>query len=83
MRACRTCHDAARSTALPGALRAFDLDRVEWASALDPSKLGCMEQRFGDLKVPEAERRRVEAYLDAEWTWRAAAPPPDARERSP
>jgi hypothetical protein len=69
---------------MAAALRWFDLDQREWASALDASNLGCMEQRFGDLKMPEADRARVRRYLSAEWARRAALPP-DVRnhERAP
>jgi len=77
---CGHCHDATQKSAMPSALRWFDLDQREWASALDPSKLGCMDQRFGDLKVPEADRARVRRYLAAEWARRAALPP-DVRDR--
>ena len=74
MKPCGHCHDATQKSAIPSALRAFDLDQVEWASALDPSRLGCMEKRFGDLKVPEPDRARVQRYLEAEWTRRSAVP---------
>jgi len=77
---CGHCHDATQKSAMPSALRWFDLDQREWASALDASKLDCMEQRFGDLKVPEADRARVRRYLSAEWARREALPP-DVRNR--
>jgi cytochrome c553 len=84
MRPCGHCHDATEKSAIPSALRTFDLDQREWASALDPSKLGCMDERFEGLKVPEADRARVRRYLSAEWARRAALPPEVRdRERAP
>jgi hypothetical protein len=84
MRPCGHCHDSTQKSAMASALRWFDLDQREWASALDDSKLGCMDQRFGDLKVPEAERVRVRRYLAAEWARRAALPAEVRnRERAP
>ena len=77
---CGHCHDATRKSAMPSALRWFDLDQREWASALDASELGCMDQRFGDLKVPEADRARVRRYLAAGWARRSALPS-DVRDR--
>lgn len=84
LRPCGHCHDATQKTAMASALRWFDLDQREWASALDDSQLGCMDQRLGDLKVPEADRLRVRRYLSAEWARRAALPPEvHNRERAP
>ena len=80
MKPCGHCHDSTQKSAMKSALRWFDLDQREWASALDDSKLGCMDQRFGDLKVPEADRAQVRRYLSAEWA-RRAAPPPEVRDR--
>jgi len=80
MTPCGHCHDATQKSAMPSALRWFDLDQREWASALGESQLGCMEQRLGDLKVPEVERARVRSYLSAEWARRAALPS-DVRDR--
>jgi len=84
MKPCGHCHDATQKSAMSAALRWFDLDQREWASALDDKQLGCMDQRFGDLKVPEADRARVRRYLSAEWARRAALPPEVRdRERAP
>lgn len=81
---CGHCHDATQKSAMASALRWFDLDQREWASALDDSKLECMDQRLGDLEVPEADRQRVRRYLSAEWARRAALPPEVRdRERAP
>src|SRR5215470_13637542 len=81
---CGHCHDSTEKSAMASALRWFDLDQREWASALDPSTLGCMQQRMGDLKVAEADRGHVEAYLSAEWARRGALPPEVRnRERAP
>jgi len=75
MRPCSHCHDSTQKSAMASALRWFDLDEREWASALDDSKLECMNQRLGDLKVPEADRVQVRRYLSAEWARRASLPP--------
>src|SRR5262249_52593486 len=80
MSPCGHCHDATQKSAMPSALRWFDLDEREWASGLAESQLGCMDQRFGDLKVPEAQRAQVRSYLSAEWARRAALPS-DVRDR--
>jgi len=74
MKPCGHCHDATQKSAMRAALRWFDLDEREWASALRESTLGCMEQRLGDLKVPEQDRALVRRYLDAEWARRASLP---------
>jgi len=84
LKPCGHCHDSTEKSAMASALRWFDLDQREWASALDPSTLGCMQQRMGDLKVAEADRGHVEAYLSAEWARRGALPPEVRnRERAP
>jgi len=84
MKPCGHCHDATQPRAMGSALAAFDLDQVEWASALTLSKLECMDKRAADLKVPEAGRGRVRTYLDAEWKHRAAlSPEVRNRERAP
>jgi hypothetical protein len=84
LKPCGHCHDATQPSAMRSALAAFDLDQAEWASALTPSKLECMDKRAADLKVPEADQARVRTYLDAEWKRRAALPPQVRnRERAP
>ncbi|HUM12401.1 MAG TPA: hypothetical protein VLT82_15745 [Myxococcaceae bacterium] len=84
MKPCGRCHDAAQKSAVPAALQKFDLDQVDWASALTESKLGFMRDRFADAKMTGSERQRVETYLKAEWARRAVLPPEVRnRERVP
>jgi len=84
MKPCGHCHDSTQRSAIRSALAFFDLDQVEWASALTPSNLECMDERFADLKVSDPNRARVRTYLDAEFARRAALPPEVRnRERAP
>src|SRR5262249_36572732 len=84
LKPCGHCHDSTQASAMKSALRWFDLDQREWATALDASSLGCMKERMGDLKVAETDRGRVETYLAAEWARRDALPPDVGnRERAP
>jgi len=84
MKPCGRCHDAAQKSAVPAALEKFDLDQVDWASALTESKLRFIRDRFADAKMTGSERLRVETYLTAEWARRAVLPPEVRnRERAP
>lgn len=76
---CGRCHDHARPTARPAALRVFDLEEPDWSARLTDVQMDHIEGRFEAFHMPEADRGTVRRFLDAERTRRAAlaAPPAD------
>lgn len=58
---CARCHDSRRDTALPGALRVYDLAEPDWAARMTGERFQGMLRR---LEGPE--RERVAAYARVE-----------------
>lgn len=58
---CARCHDSRRDTALPGALRVYDLAEPDWAARMTGERFQGMLRR---LDGPE--RERVAAYARVE-----------------
>jgi len=69
---CGRCHDGARPTARPAALRVFDLRNEDWLAGVTDVQMDHMVDRFEAFHLPERDRRTVGSYLDAERARRAA-----------
>ncbi|HEY1907198.1 MAG TPA: hypothetical protein VGG91_14220 [Myxococcaceae bacterium] len=70
---CGRCHDRAKPTAKPEALRIFDLDELDWSARVTDVQMDHMVGRFEGFHMPEADRVTVRRYLDAERARRASA----------
>ena len=66
---CARCHDSRRDTALPGALRVYDLHEPDWAARMTGERFQGMLRR-----LEGSDRQRVAAYA-------AAGPAPAAADR--
>jgi hypothetical protein len=66
---CARCHDSRRDTALPGALRVYDLAEADWAARMTGERFQGMLRR-----LEGSDRQRVAAYV-------AAGPAPAAAGR--
>jgi hypothetical protein len=75
---CGRCHDSARPTAKPAALKIFDLHEQEWSARMSDVQMGHMANRFEGFGMPVPDRARVQAFIDAELARRAELtdPPP-------
>ncbi len=71
---CGRCHDHGRPTARPAALRVFDLEQAEWSARITDVQIDHIVERFELFHMPEADRRTVQRFLDAERARRAALP---------
>jgi hypothetical protein len=69
---CGRCHDHARPTARPAALRIFDLQEPDWSARVTDEQMDHMVGRFEGFHMPEADRVTVQRFLDAERARRAA-----------
>jgi hypothetical protein len=49
---CGECHDPGSPSALPGALRVYDLGAVEWSARMSPAQLRDAYGRLGSSVVP-------------------------------
>jgi hypothetical protein len=68
---CGRCHDGARSTALPKALRIFDLHQPDWSATVTSEQMDQMVRRFEGFHMPAADRVTVQRFIDAERARRA------------
>ena len=75
---CGRCHDHARPTARPEALRIFDLREPDWSARVTGEQMDHMVARFEGFKMPAADQAAVRKFLDAERSRRAAAGPAPA-----
>ncbi|HEY1334620.1 MAG TPA: hypothetical protein VGF31_10220 [Myxococcaceae bacterium] len=81
---CGRCHDRARPTALPKALRIFDLREQDWSARVTDVQMDHMVARFDGFKMPPADQSAVRKFLDAERARRSAsAPVPDDDAQAP
>jgi len=71
-RSCGRCHDRAQRSALPRALRLFDLGDADWSAHLTDEQLDGVAGRFEPFGMPPPDRVIVQRYLDAERARRAA-----------
>jgi len=71
---CGRCHDRAQATALPKALRIFDLHEADWSATVTREQMDHMVRRFEGFHMPAADRVTVQRFLDAERARRAAVP---------
>jgi mono/diheme cytochrome c family protein len=69
---CGTCHSATSPKALPGALKVYDVDRVDWTKRMSDAQVKKILQRFRGPVIPENEVDRVTAYVEAELASRKA-----------
>ena len=69
---CGRCHDHVRPTAIPAALRIFDLQEQDWSARTTDLQLDHIEGRLEGFHVPEPERVIIRRFLDAERARRAA-----------
>jgi len=69
---CGRCHDRAQPTALPKALRIFDLHEADWSATVTSEQMDHMVRRFEGFHMPPADRVTVTRFLDAERARRAA-----------
>jgi hypothetical protein len=77
---CGRCHDHARPTALPGALRIFDLREHDWSARVTDVQMDHMVARFDAFKMPPSDQVAVRKFLDAERARRSASMPPPATD---
>ena|SRR5215472_3600563 len=75
---CGRCHDHVRPTAIPAALRIFDLQEQDWSARTTDLQLDHIEGRLEGFRVPEPDRVVVRKFLDAERARRAALAVPPA-----
>src|SRR5262245_40879638 len=69
---CGRCHDRAKPTAKPAALRIFDLAELDWSARVTDVQMDHMVGRFEGFHMPEADRVTVKRFLDAERARRAS-----------
>lgn len=69
---CGRCHDHVRPTAIPAALRIFDLQEQDWSARTSDLQLDHIEGRLAGFHVPEPDRVIIRRFLDAERARRAA-----------
>jgi hypothetical protein len=75
---CGRCHDHARPTARPGALRIFDLREQDWSARVTDVQMDHIVARFDGFQMPPGDQAAVRKFLDAERARRAASLPPPA-----
>ena len=75
---CGRCHDRAKPSAKPAALRIFDLAELDWSARVTDLQMDHMVGRFEGFHMPEADRVTVRRYLDAERARRASTVLPAA-----
>lgn len=63
---CGTCHSATSPKAMPGALKVYDTDQVDWTKRMSDAQVKKILQRFRGPVIPKDEIDRVTAYVDAE-----------------
>jgi hypothetical protein len=64
---CGTCHDGARASAEPAAVRAFDLSRADWSTTLaDEDLRGLVDRIDARGDVPRGDRAQVASFVAAE-----------------
>jgi DNA-binding transcriptional regulator YdaS (Cro superfamily) len=63
---CGMCHSATSPKALPGALKVYDIDQVNWTERMTDTQVKNILQRFRGPAIPQAEVDRVTAFVDAE-----------------
>jgi hypothetical protein len=69
---CGRCHDHARPTAIPAALRIFDLQQQEWSVRITDLHLDHIEGRLEGFHVPQPDQVTIRTFVDAERARRAA-----------
>jgi hypothetical protein len=69
---CGRCHDHARPTARPEALRIFDLQESDWSARVTDEQMDHMVGRFEGFHMPDGDRVSVRRFLDAERARRSA-----------
>jgi hypothetical protein len=70
---CGRCHDHARPTARPEALRIFDLQERDWSARVSDVQMDHMVARFDGFHMPAADQIAVRKFLDAERARRSTA----------
>jgi mono/diheme cytochrome c family protein len=63
---CGMCHSGTSPKALPGALKVYDIDQVDWTKRMSDAQVKKVLQRFRGPAIPQAEIDRVTAYVEAE-----------------
>lgn len=69
---CGRCHDRARPSARPQALRIFDLQERDWSARVTDVQMDHMVARFEGFHMPPADQVTVRRFLDAERARRSA-----------
>lgn len=69
---CGACHSAASPKAMPGALKVYDADQLEWTRRMSDAQVKKILERFRGPAIPKDEVDRVTAYVDAELATRKA-----------
>ena len=73
---CGSCHSATSAKALPGALKVYDADEVNWTKRMSDAQVKKILERFRGPVIPKDEIDRVTAYVEAELASRKAQPQP-------
>lgn len=72
---CGMCHSAASPKALPGALKVYDIDQVNWTERMTDTQVKNILQRFRGPAIPQPEIDRVTAFVEAELASRKVQKP--------
>ena len=63
---CGTCHTASLPTALPGALRIYNLDAAEWSSTLTAAQLRNGFPRRLNRQLDDAGKKVLRTFIEGE-----------------
>ncbi|MGO8969249.1 MAG: hypothetical protein ACLQDQ_06730 [Myxococcaceae bacterium] len=69
---CGSCHSSTSPKALPGALKVYDINQVEWTKRMSDQQVKNILNRFRGPVIPQDEIDRVTAFVDAELASRKA-----------
>lgn len=69
---CGSCHSATSPKAMPGALKVYNADQVEWTKRMSDAQVKKILERFRGPAIPKNEVARVTAYVEAELASRKA-----------
>ena len=72
---CGSCHSGTSPKALPGALKVYDIDQVEWTKRMSDVQVKKILERFRGPAIPKDELDRVTAFVEAELASRSPRAP--------
>ncbi len=63
---CGSCHSSTSPKAMPGALKVYDINQVDWTKGMSDQQVKNILQRFRGPVIPQDEIDRVTAFVEAE-----------------